>query len=105
MKYDEFETTFLNSLNIHAPVKTKTVRANHKPYFSRELRKAIMRRSFLENKYHKNPSAERLRAYKKHKNYTSRLAKKAKINYFENLNLKSISDNKSFLQAHETSSF
>ena len=38
--YDEFEKVYLQVLNNHAPIKSKTVRANDKA-----LRKAIMRRS------------------------------------------------------------
>ena len=38
-------------LNRHAPFKNKILRANHSSYMSKTLRKAIMRRSYLENKY------------------------------------------------------
>ena len=38
-------------LNRHAPLKKKILRANHSSYMSKTLRKAIMRRSYLENKY------------------------------------------------------
>ena len=48
--YDAFEKTFLDTLEIHAPQKTKTVRANNKPYLNKDMRKAIMHRSSLQNK-------------------------------------------------------
>ena len=38
-------------LNRHTPLKKKMLRANHSSYMSKTLRKAIMRRSYLENKY------------------------------------------------------
>ena len=38
-------------LNRHAPLKKKILRANHSSYMSKTLRKAIMRRSYLEKKY------------------------------------------------------
>ena len=38
-------------LNRHAPLKKKILRANQSSYMSKTLRKAIMRRSYLENKY------------------------------------------------------
>ena len=59
-------------LNRHAPLKKKILRANHSSYMSKTLRKAIMGRSYLEKKYFQKKN----RAYKKQKNYCSRLYKK-----------------------------
>ena len=44
IKFDEV-------LNRHAPLKKKILRANHSPYMSKTLRKAFMRRSYIEKKY------------------------------------------------------
>ena len=66
--YDSFDKAFLDVLNNHAPYKTKIVRANQKPYVTKKLRKAIMKRSCLENKFYKNRTAANNRAYKKQKN-------------------------------------
>ena len=63
---------------------------------TKQLRKAIMRRSFLENKYQKNPTEENLRNFKKHKNFTSRLARRTKKEYFSKLDIKSLTDTKQF---------
>ena len=57
-EYTPFENIFLSVLEKHAPLKEKTVRANHAPYMTKVLRKAIMRRSAPENKYYKVSSAE-----------------------------------------------
>ena len=46
-----FEELFLKVLDKHAPVKKKVVRANHAKYISKPLRKAIMKRSYLEKVY------------------------------------------------------
>ena len=54
-------------------LKKKSVRANHAPYMTKVLRKAIMRRSALENKYYKVSSAENKRLYRKQRNYCSKL--------------------------------
>ena len=40
-------------LNRYAPLKKKILRVNHSSYMSKTLRKAIMRRSYLEKKYFK----------------------------------------------------
>ena len=41
---------FLRILNKHSPIKSKLFRANHALYISKPLRKAIMKRSYLENR-------------------------------------------------------
>ena len=76
--YAEFEEIFLKILNKHAPAKQKVLRANDKPYMTKALRKAIMRRSSLKNKFLKYKSPDLEKAFKKQKNYTNRLLKKEK---------------------------
>ena len=94
--YAHFEHIFLTVLDKHAPVKQRVVRANDKPYMTKVLRKAIMRRSFLKNKYQKLKTEEAQKAFKKQKNYTNRLLRKEMIKYWSNLDLKKYTDNKKF---------
>ena len=47
--YSEFGNTFLTVLNKKAPLKTTFLRHNNNPFISKELRKAIMKRSQLKN--------------------------------------------------------
>ena len=94
--YENFEQIFLNVLDKHAPSKKKILRANHKPYMTKVLRKAIMRRSALENKYYKSKSVEAKMLYKKQKNYTIKLMKTEKRKYFSNLKVNNFTDNKKF---------
>ena len=63
---------------------------------TKALRKAIMRRSGLETRYFKLKINDTLKAYKKQKNYCNRLYKKERKNFFENLNLSFVVDNKKF---------
>ena len=72
-EHGDFEKTYLEILDNHAPIKNKTIRANHIPSMSKALRKAIMRRSNLENKYLKYRTAENKLLYRRQKNYCSRL--------------------------------
>ena len=84
-------------LEQHAPMKKKVLRANNKPYMTKALRKAIMRRSTLKTKYLKTKTDENfLKAFKKQKNFTNRLAKKERIKYFANLDLNKYTDNVKF---------
>ena len=94
--YEVFEREFLNVLNNHAPLKKKFIRANHVPYMTKPLRKAIMNRSQLENKYLRNSSNLNRTKYKKQKNFCSRLYKKGRKKFYSKLDIKNLTDNKQF---------
>ena len=87
---------FLRILNQHASLKSKLLRANHASHISKPFRKAIMKRSYLENLYFKRRTDHSFRNYKRLKNYCSRLYKKERKNFFNKLNTSFVSDNKLF---------
>ena len=87
LDYPLFESIFIDVLNTHAPVTTKKVRANNHQFMTKALRKAIMTRSRLKNAYLKT---------KKQRNFCSKFLKKTKSEYFRNLNIKDLNDNKRF---------
>ena len=70
-----FWKCFLDTLNKHAHLKEKTVRANA-PYVTKTLRKAIMGRSYLQTIYFKKRTPESLKKYKKQNSYCTKLYKK-----------------------------
>ena len=74
--YMQFEEIFLKVLEKYAPIKKKIIRGNHAPYMNRTLRKSIMRRTQLQNKYYKSRNKEDLISFRKHRNFVSRLYKK-----------------------------
>ena len=94
--YDLFENTFLEILNLHASVKKKSLKANHAPFMTRALRKAIVKRSKLKSKYFKNQTVYNFKMYKKQKNYCSKLHKKERKRYYNNMNLANLNDNRCF---------
>ena len=94
--YDTFKLIFMELLNEHAKIKKKYVRANNAPFMNRQLSKAIMNRSRLKNRFHKNPSKENELKFKKQKNYCVNLLRKQKKKYYKDLKLESITDNKRF---------
>ena len=61
-----------------------------------DLRKAIMNRSRLLNKFKKDNSEQNKWAYKKQRNLCVKLLKKAKRTFYNTLDVKKISDNKTF---------
>ena len=56
--YDDFEEAFLSLLIKHALLKKKILRHNNGPFMTNELRKEIMKRSKLKNKYNKREIAK-----------------------------------------------
>ena len=93
-------TTFTNVcnkiLNLHASLKSTYLRANHSNFVSKKLRTAIMTRSKLRNKFLKNKTSINGQKYKKQRNRCVALLKEEKKNYFENLNVKLVQDNRKF---------
>ena len=96
LDYNSFEENFLEVLNKHAPLKKKVLRANNAPYVTKALRKAIMKRSYLEKLYLKKKTAESLKKYEKNKNFCSRFYKKERKKYFDTLDVNKITDKKAF---------
>ena len=62
--YESFETDFIEVLNKYASLRKKFLRANHAPYITKTLRKAVMDRSQLETKYLKTKTQTNLKLYK-----------------------------------------
>ena len=63
---------------------------------TKALRKSMMRRSQLETKYYKSKTPDDKKAYKKQKNFVSRLYKKEMKRFYKNLDLNNFLDNKKF---------
>ena len=63
---------------------------------SKALRKAIMHRSKLKNVYNKKRTDVNWANYKKQRNFCVTLLRRTKKEYFQNLNVKDLSDNKKF---------
>ena len=93
---EQFENIFMETLNKHAPSKTRYVRANNSPFMNNDIYKAIMVRSRLRNKHLKLNTVESKNAYRKQRNYCVSLIRKAKLNFYEHLDPKLICDNRKF---------
>ena len=94
--YGEFEKKFTNVLNTHAPIKTKMIRFNNNVFITKELRKEIMKRSKLRNKFNRNRNHENWCNFKFQRNYCVNLLRKTKKQYYKNLNVKNVVDNQTF---------
>ena len=94
--YNNFQNILWHTLDAHAPLKKKYLRANNSPFMTTQLRKLIMHRSRCKNTFFKNKTVENWEKYRQLRNKCVKLTKKVKKEYFENLNINSITDNKSF---------
>ena len=69
--------------NHKAYMKKKIRRANHKASMTNNLRKAMMKRSELETKFYRTKNTVDQVAYKKQKNFISRLYKRERRKFYE----------------------
>ena len=80
--------------------KKRYLRSNHKPFINNEISRAIMTRRWLGNRFFKkNRSEENRILFCKQRNKCVLLLRKSKKDYFENINEKSVADNKRFWKA------
>ena len=94
--YNDFEQTFVSTLNKHAPLKTVIVRGNNKPHVNKDLRRAMMKRTILKGVSNETKSAEDIAKCKKQRNLVVRLNKIAKRTFYENLDPHEVGKNKVF---------
>ena len=64
------------------------------PFVTKDLSKAIMKRSKLRNNYFLKKTDANKILHKKQRNYCVSLLRKSKTNYYENLDEKEVSENK-----------
>ena len=96
LDYKNLEKIVIGLLDTFAPMKMKFIRANNSPFMNKTLYKAVMNRSRLRNKFLKIPSAVNRENYTRYRNYCTGLFRKEKKAYYNNLDIKKITDNKKF---------
>ena len=79
-----------------APLKQKYIRANKGPFMNKGITKAIMKRTRLRNSYLKHRCDANRNAYIARRNLYVSLVRIAKLDYYNKLNHKKVSDNKTF---------
>ena len=96
LDYKKFEKIFTTILDKHAKLKKKFLRYNNNAFMTKSLRKAIMTRSRLKNRFIKHRTTENWNSYKKQRNFCVSLLRKTKKQYFSELDHSDIRDNKKF---------
>ena len=92
----EFIKIFLLILDKHVPRKQKLVQVSKSNFVTKNLRKAIMKRSKRRNKYLREGTNEAKSLYNKQRNLCVSILRKNKRAYFGNLNNQIITDNRKF---------
>ena len=93
--YSTFTKVFKLVLDKHAPLKVKKVKGHQGPSMTKGLKKAIMNKSKIKNKYQKWLSRENFLALKEVKKVLQ-LTKSVKKAYFCNVAGKGFANNKVF---------
>ena len=81
------------------PKTTKGHEGKSTALHEHNLSKAFMHRSKLKYSYYKNPREMNKTNYKRQRNFRVNLLKREKRNYYSNLDIKVLDDNKTFWQS------
>ena len=103
-KFEHFRNipsiSFKETVNIilekHAPTKKRYVRANQAFFITKTLSKEIMKRSRLRNKFLNTKSDIDRKVYNKQRNYVVSLLRKEKKDFYGNLDISKVTDNRVF---------
>ena len=96
--FDIFLEEFKTSLDKFALLKEKKNRFNNSIFMTKSLRKTMKIQSQLKRKFSNNKSEENSKKCKQQRNYCAKLLRKAKMEYFQNMDFSTLSDNKMFLK-------
>ena len=96
MSNDGFNILFMKIFDKHAPLKKKYVMATEGPFMTKELRKEIMKRTKILNIYRRDKSFRSRQAYRRQRNICTRLCKRNKRDYYNNLHPSCDTSNKKF---------
>ena len=96
LKFESFKNIVDKILEKHAPMKKRFVRANQAPFVNKKITKEIMKRSRLRNKFLHSKSDIDRKAYNKQRNICVTLIRQEKKNFYSNLNMRDVADNKMF---------
>ena len=91
-----FTNTSKMILEKKAPLKERYVRYNQAKFMNKILQKAIMNRSRLLSRYRKEKTEVTRSAYKIQRNFCVKLLRKTRKQFYNNLNVKYITENKLF---------
>ena len=100
MKFSTTHLIFFEEFKIclgkFAPLKEKKIGFNNSIFMNKSLRKVFMLISQVKRKFKNNKSEESSKKYKQERNYCIKLLRKTKMEYFQNMDVNKINDDKIF---------
>ena len=72
----------------------KYIRANESPFMTKDLHKAIMKRSKIRSKFVKSRNLSDRKNYTSQRNFCKKMLKNTKRTYFNNLDIRKVTDNR-----------
>ena len=96
MNFDSMNTAMVKVLDQHAPIKKKYILANDGKFMTKELKKAIMHRSKLKNKFNRNRTDDNWNKYKQQRNKCVAMLRRTKLHYYKHLDTHDLADNRTF---------
>ena len=94
--FDVFMNICKATLDKVAPLKQRYVRSNHSSFLNKEILKAIMNRTMIRNNFLRSRSTVDRSPYNQQRNFCLSLVRKAKKDYYNNLDHKKVTNDKSF---------
>ena len=82
LMYEKFMEVFSEIYHTCFPLKKIIYKKNHKPWFTKELKRMCSRKNYLYKKYIKNPTELRKDCYNKFRNLYTNQIRSAKRNYY-----------------------
>ena len=74
----------------------KYIRANESPFMTKDLHKAIMKRSKIRSKFVKSRNLSDRKNYTSQRNFCKKMLKNTTRTYFNNLDIRKVTDNRTF---------
>ena len=93
---EAFMKTVFHIFKKHAHIKRKYIRATEAPFMIKDLHKAMMKKSKLRNKFLISGNFSDRKKYTSQRNLCKKLLKNTKRTYFNNLDIRKVTDNRTF---------
>lgn len=94
--FENIINKIMNAIGKSSPLKKKTIRGNEAPFTNKKLRKSIMNRTRLRNRFRKHKTERNKEAYRIQRNICLSINRKAKRAFWSKLDPKDVSDNRNF---------
>ena len=94
--FENIINKIMNAIDKSAPLIKKTILGNEAPFTNKKLRKSIMNRTRLRNRFRKHKTERNKETYRRQRNICLSINRKSKRAFWSKLDPKDVSDNRNF---------